>query len=179
MMLAPRLGGDAVLRLLDETHVDELLAHVAENRTHLDQWLELPIHSREDAAAFIRHNLDALATGTGMSLGLWVGGHLAGVVGLGRVDHQSRSASIGYWIGAAYGGRGLVTEAVRALIDHAFDTFDLHRVEISCPAAHRRSRAIPERLGFREEGTRRQAIWLHGDVLDEVLYGLLAPEWGR
>jgi len=55
----------------------------------------------------------------------------------------------------------------------------LHRVEIRCDPDNLRSRAIPNRLGFTEEGTLRQVAWQYDHFLDLVVYSLLADEWGK
>jgi ribosomal-protein-serine acetyltransferase len=70
-----------------------------------------------------------------------------------------------------------MTAAVRALIGHAFGVWGLHRIEIAAAVENARSRAIPERLGFREEGVRRDGE-RHGErYLDLVVYSLLDSEW--
>jgi ribosomal-protein-serine acetyltransferase len=167
------------LRLLEERHAAALYAHVEANRAHLGVWLEelAGMQSVDDARVFIRGGLDGFVKGSGLTLGIWVDGRLGGGIGLGNLQADSRSGMIGYWLGADYVGRGLVTDAVRVLLDYAFGERELHRVDITCPATNLPSRRIPERLGFREEGTRRQAVWVHGQPLDEVLYGMLADEW--
>ncbi len=58
----------------------------------------------------------------------------------------------------------------------AFDEWNLHRIEIHCAPANHRSRAIPERLGFREEATLRETELVGGRYLDSVVYGLLEGE---
>ncbi|MBK5218995.1 MAG: GNAT family N-acetyltransferase [Thermoleophilia bacterium] len=55
--------------------------------------------------------------------------------------------------------------------------WDLNRVEIEAAVANSRSRAIPERLGYREEGTLREAERIGDHYLDSVLYAVLASEW--
>jgi ribosomal-protein-serine acetyltransferase len=74
-------------------------------------------------------------------------------------------------------GRGTMTAAVRALVDHAFGEWGLHRVVIEAAVDNAPSRAVPERLGFREEGVRRAAE-RHGErYLDLVVYAMLAVDW--
>jgi ribosomal-protein-serine acetyltransferase len=63
------------------------------------------------------------------------------------------------------------------LVDHALSTWRLHRVEIRAAPENRRSRAIPERLGFRQEGTLREAQLVDGRYLDSVIYAVLAADW--
>lgn len=70
-----------------------------------------------------------------------------------------------------------MTAAVRALVDHACGEWGLHRVEIHCASGNRRSRAIPERFGFRKEALLRETELMGGRYLDAVVYGVLDDEW--
>jgi ribosomal-protein-serine acetyltransferase len=92
------------------------------------------------------------------------------------IDRVARNAIIGYWLAEEYEGRGLITRAVRALIDHAFGEWQLHRVEIRAAAENVRSRAVPERLGFTQEGVLREAELVGGEYQDLVVYGLVATD---
>ncbi len=67
--------------------------------------------------------------------------------------------------------------ACRVLIDHAFDSLKLNRVEMHCGVENKKSRKIAEKLGFREEGVIRQSGWLHDHFVDYVIYGMLSSEW--
>jgi ribosomal-protein-serine acetyltransferase len=71
-----------------------------------------------------------------------------------------------------------MTTVVRALVDHVFYEWELHRLEIHCAPDNHRSRAIPERLGFREEALLRETELIQGRYVDSVVYGLLEEEWG-
>lgn len=179
MSLTRALHDGARLAPLEAGDAGALIAHLDESRAHLAQWLpELEsIASLDDARAFLAEDARTAVAGTGVSCGVWVGARLAGVVGIGAIDLDVRTATLGYWLGPAFLGRGLATAGVAAVLDHAFGTLGLRRVEITCPAHNPRSRALPERLGFTLEGTRREALWLRGRPVDEVIYGLLAPEW--
>jgi ribosomal-protein-serine acetyltransferase len=69
--------------------------------------------------------------------------------------------------------------AVRALVDHAFGTWRLHRVEIRVAVDNARSRAIPERLGFKEAGLLSNAERIGERLIDQVVYAVLAVEWAQ
>jgi ribosomal-protein-serine acetyltransferase len=97
-------------------------------------------------------------------------------VGL-RIDSYSVSAEVGYWIDGGYEGRGLVTKAVAATLDHAFGQLCLARVTLHTDAANERSRALARRLGFIQEGVLRKAIAFPHERRDMVAYALLADEW--
>ena len=174
------LPGGERLRLFEESDADELYALTDRNRAHLEPWLPWVSATRSpaDSLEFIRITRRQADADDGEQLAIVDrGGAIAGVVGFHRVDWQNRATTIGYWLGAEHQGRGVMTEAVRALVDAAFSERALHRIEISAAVGNARSRAIPERLGFREEGVRRDAE-RHGErYLDLVVYGMLAPDW--
>lgn len=86
-------------------------------------------------------------------------------------------AEIGYMLGQRFEGHGIITRAVIAVLDAAIDRLDLQRFEIRCAPDNQRSRAIPQRLGFHEEGLLRGSAQLDGRYHDEILYALLAEEW--
>src|SRR5918997_1771233 len=174
-----KLSERAVLRLLEVRHAEELAELTDRNRDHLRAWLPWVDSSRtvEDRRNFIRGALRQFAENNGFQAGLWYDGRLAGVVGYHGIDWENRGTTLGYWLGQEYQGKGLMTSACRALVDHALLELGLNRVGIACAVENRRSRAIPERLGFRNEGVQRQAEWLYDRFVDHALYAMLASEW--
>jgi ribosomal-protein-serine acetyltransferase len=109
-------------------------------------------------AAVIRLTRRQVADNDGFQTAIVCDGRIVGAVGFHGIDWDNRSSSIGYWLDAGHQGRGIMTSAVRALVDHALRGWELNRVEIRAAPDNRRSRAIPERLGIppgrRAEGGR-------------------------
>ncbi|MEE1768343.1 GNAT family protein [Streptomyces sp. JV185] len=102
---------------------------------------------------------------------------LVGAVTL-NCDMAMKAGEIGYWIDAAFEGRGLVTRAATAVLDQALGRIGLDRVELRTGTDNARSRSVARRLGFTEEGLLREAvIFPNGSRDDDVVYGLLAREW--
>jgi ribosomal-protein-serine acetyltransferase len=180
-MFPARLRDNACLELLELRHADELYAVTDKNRQHLREWLPWLDNTRsaEDTKAFIRLTRKQLADDNGFQTVIRYRGALVGVIGHHRVDRANRATSLGYWLAPDAQRQGIMTDACRMYIEHAFQTMGLHRVEIRCAVENRRSRALPERLGFRAEGTIRHGEWLYDRYVDHVLYGLLAEEWSR
>jgi ribosomal-protein-serine acetyltransferase len=104
-------------------------------------------------------------------------GRIVGGIGFHQLDWENRSTSIGYWIAEAAQRRGIVTRAVAALVDHAFKVWKLNRVEIQAATDNERSRAVPLRLGFTEEGVLRQTERVGDRFVDHVVYAMLAQDW--
>ena len=73
-----------------------------------------------------------------------------------------QSCFVGYWIGRAHGGQGLMSEALALAVRHAFDGLKLHRVEANIAPSNRVSRAVAKRCGFRFEGRARALLHLDG-----------------
>ena len=178
-MFEKDLGSGLSLRLLERQHAEALFARTDRNRAHLRPWLPWvdAVRSAADTRAFIEEGLQRFARGAGYELGIWQEGALVGVIGVHEIDAQNAQASIGYWLDAAHQGQGIMTRAVVAVLDDLFFERGLHRVEIRVDPENRRSRAIPERLGFRMEGVLREAICYRDRWGDLVIYGILDREW--
>ena len=167
------------LHLLEERHADELFAVIEANRERLERWLPWvsSMHDVDGSRRYIIGALQQFADGNGMAVGVRYQDKLAGVVNLHFVDRYSSRTAIGYWLGEAVQGKGLITRACARLVDHAFGPLELNRVEIRCASDNAKSRAVPERLGFKEEGTLRQTERVGDRLVDHVVYGMLAGEW--
>ena len=85
-------------------------------------------------------------------------------------DVERVGAELGYWLGEPYWGRGIATEAVRAVTGHALASPDLRRVFALPFAENRASARVLEKAGFTLEGVLRSSAMKDGRVLDQLLY---------
>jgi ribosomal-protein-serine acetyltransferase len=173
------LGDGRSLRPLDDADADELFALIDANRAYLAHWMPFVGQTRgiADSLAFIRAARRQDEEQRGMQLALVQHDQIIGVAGFHAIDWTRRSTSIGYWLAADRQGAGTMTAAVAGLLDHAFDRLALSRVEIRAGVLNARSRAIPQRLGFREEGVLRSAERIGPRVIDHVVYVMTARDW--
>jgi ribosomal-protein-serine acetyltransferase len=167
------------LRLLTEAHSSLLFRLINRNRAMLRQWLPWVDGTRslDDTRRFIRFGLRQHAKRNGLHAGVWVEQQLAGIISFNYLDQGKRQTEIGYWLGQDFQGRGLMSAACRAMIHYAFTRLGLERIEIRCAAANSRSRAIPERLGFEQEGIIPQLEWQTETYVDTVVYSMTAAAW--
>jgi ribosomal-protein-serine acetyltransferase len=159
-----------------------LLFHVADcNRQHLRTWLPWvdQTHSPDDVRAFIRSVADRIESGDELHAAIWVDGDIAGAIGHHAIDWPNRSCSLGYWISREHEGRGIVTRCCHRMLDYLFDERGLHRVEIRCGTGNQRSAAIPQRLGFRQDGVLRQAQRVNQTWIDLMVWSMLENEWRK
>lgn len=174
-----KAGRGLELRPLSLRDAGILFALVDANRDRLRRWLPWPDSNVSvlDSRAYILRMRAQARAGSARSYGLWWKGELVGIAGFVWIDSANRSAAIGYWLAKPAEGHGLMTLAVSTLLRHGFRALKLNRIEIRAGVRNRRSRAIPERLGFRHEGTLRQAERLADRYVDHAVYGLLANAW--
>jgi ribosomal-protein-serine acetyltransferase len=165
--------------VLDEADDETMFALISRNRTHLDSWLRWSgrVQSVDDTRALIERFRAKHALGDGFHAGLWFGGEMAGGVVCHFINRESNKTEIGYWLGADYVGKGLVTRACRAVITQLFEREKLHRIEIQCAVDNVPSRAVAERLGFTLEGIKRESDWITSSYRDHAMYALLDREW--
>lgn len=172
---------DEVLELssLDESRAGELFELIDSNRQYLRKWLPWLDNNQylQNTVDFIKLSRKQYSDNLSMNLAVCTEGAIAGIISLHRIDWLNRSTHIGYWLGETYQGSGLITRACRGLTDYAFNNMGFNRVEIRCAPVNSKSRAVPERLGFKEEGVLRQAEWLYDHFVDHVVYSMLRDDW--
>lgn len=178
-MFSATLRPGVELRLPEERHAASLYKVIDADREYLREWLVwVTAKTKEDdILAWVRAVREQLAENKGFSAVLWVEGRVAGVVGINPISWLYRKAEIGYWLASEFQGRGLMTDACRAVIRHLLVELDLHRIEIHCASGNTRSKAIPRRLGFTHEGTLREAQFINDRFVDLEVYSLLRGEF--
>jgi [ribosomal protein S5]-alanine N-acetyltransferase len=145
----------------------------------LRYWDSPPWTEPERAQRFIAGCRQMAEEGTGARLAIdrATDGAFVGWCGLTRWNPDFRSASLGYCLAEAAWGHGYATEAARALLQWAFDTVDLNRVQAEADTRNLASARVLEKLGFVHEGTLREDCVVNGDVSDSWVFGLLRREW--
>lgn len=174
-----RIDDQLELRQRMPEDAEELFGLTDLNRAYLKKWLPwLDVcTSPADTLATIEVSLQQAADGTGLALAIWEQGRIVGVTSFNEISKINRIGEIGYWLGEAQQGRGIMTRSVRALIEHGFANMKLNRITITAATGNRASRSIAEKLGLRMEGTAREAEWLYDHYVDLVRYAVLAREW--
>ncbi len=180
-MFTLQIKEELSLKLLEKRDTKELFSLVEESRDFLREWLPWvdDMQREKEYEPVIELWLKQFASQEGLQAGIIYKGKLAGVAGFNSIDWANRKASIGYWLSEKYQGLGIVTNVVKALITCAFAEYNLNRVEIECGVENKKSRAIPERIGLRQEGVIREGEYLYDHFHDLALYSILAKEWRK
>jgi len=85
-------------------------------------------------------------------------------------DVHRFNAEIGFWLGEEFWGRGIMTEVVRAVSDHAFAKLSFHRLYAEVFAFNEASARVLEKAGYTREGVLRQSAFKAGERVDQLLY---------
>jgi ribosomal-protein-serine acetyltransferase len=167
------------LRLLVHEHAAALFALTDTNRAYLREWLPWldSVRVVSDTAGFIAKTLQTYEQTRTFTVGMWWRARLVGVLSHNHIDWDNRVTHPGYWLASDCQGNGIATRCCRALIQHAFDSLDLNRVEICTAIGNHRSASVTKRLGFTQEGVRRQGEWLYDRFVDLNVHAMLRSTW--
>jgi ribosomal-protein-alanine N-acetyltransferase len=102
---------------------------------------------------------------------------VVGTCTLASLSSEHRRAELGFALARAHWGHGYIAEALPALVNFAFETLDLHRLEADVDPRNERSIRAIVRLGFEREGHLRERYHVNGELQDAILYGLLRRDW--
>lgn len=167
------------LEFLQVIHAESLYNVVNANRAYLKVWLPWVDHM-QNVANFRQHIIETnkrAADKTDYAFAIIIDKNIVGRMGLHHINQQNKIGEIGYWLADGMQGRGIITRCCKALLTHGFTVLDLNRIEIKCGLRNSKSKAIPEKLGFKQEGILKQAEWLNGKFIDLYLYAMLKEEW--
>lgn len=166
------------LRPVADTDAGELVA-LHTNATVLRYWDAPPWREPGRAERFIATSRQMAEDGTGARLAIERTADAAflGWCTLSRWNPTYRSAALGYCLHDTAWGQGYATEAARALLQWAFGSLDLNRVQAETDTRNAASARVLEKLGFAREGTLREDCVVDGEVSDSWVYGLLRREW--
>lgn len=182
-MYAIRLSEDldAELRPIEPWQAEEFLAHIDRARANVDPWISWAGRSTdlESARATLQNYADQQAADSGRIFGIWLDGTLVGGTLFVKFDVKRGSCEIGVWSEAAGQGKGLISAAVRQLIDYALIERGLHRVEWINAVQNLRSRGVAERIGMQRDGVLRGFVEFRGERGDAEIWSMLAPDWRK
>ncbi len=180
MTLATPILRTTRLRLRPFTEADADLLFALHSSTHVMRyWDSAPWNDRARAERFIAMcgRIADEGTGARVAIDRASDGAFVGWCGLTNWDPDNRSASLGYCLDPAMWGHGYATEAAHALLQWAFDTLDLNRVQAEADTRNAASGRVLEKIGFVREGTLREDCVVNGEVSDSWVFGLLRREW--
>jgi len=147
-------------------------------RDYMREWLPFvdTTHDVEDTGNYVRY---VLQTGE-QQFTIYYKDKFVGLAGFKDIDKDNHKTEIGYWLSKNAQGKGIMTQTVCKLLKYAFCEMDINRVQIKVAIDNKKSRNIPEKLGFEVEGIERDGELLVDNVYtDIVVYSLLKREYDK
>jgi glyoxylase I family protein len=164
-----------VLRPIRLADTAALLPLFADGET-MRYWAHGPVENVRDVQGIIAGNLPP-QNAPKSSFAITREGRTVGVVNFYR--QQDGMAGLGYILDKALWGKGYVSEAIGAALDHGFGTLGLHRIWLEIDPRNHGSIRVAQKCGFAAEGVARESFLLAGEYLDSVYYSMLRDEWLR
>lgn len=165
-------GQGFTLRQLREGDAASLQKHA--DNTNISDFLfdRFPSpYTVDDAIAFIKLKMTEEPQ---THFAIAVDDQVVGVIGIDfREDIYSKAPLMGYWIGEAYWGRGIMPQVLKLVVDYGFNNLDIVRMQAGVLGNNPKSMRVLEKAGFVKEGILRNAIFKKGVVLDEHVYGIV------
>jgi len=159
-----------LLAPLRTEHAGAYAELIDESRAELGRWLPWVSHSHgpEDVRAFITtvdERRERAAT-----FGIVVDGAPAGMIELHEPSRALGLASVGYWLGTRFTGRGIMTKSLERFATFVFEAHGIHRLELYAAVDNVKSRRVAERAGFTFEALLRERLKFGEEYLDAALY---------
>jgi RimJ/RimL family protein N-acetyltransferase len=166
------------LRQILPSDAESLFAILSDEET-MEFYGHEPHQSLNETKDLIRQIEERYARKEALRWGITLKGkdRLIGSCSLFHFDEGFDCAETGYDLNRAFWGKGVMTEAMSAILTFGFSELGLHRVEAVIDIANERSKNLLLKLGFTYEGNLRERFPFRGHFLDEHFFGLLKDEW--
>lgn len=166
------------LRSITPTDVDDFFK-IYSNPEVMRYWSSPPLPDRDAASEQIANIQKGFERREMLKWGIArrTDSRLIGSVTLFHPDFTHRRVELGYALGRDYWRQGFMKETLNAVLDYAFNSLNMHRIEADVDPRNDASVRTLERLGFKREGYLRERWQVSGEIQDAYFYGLLKPEW--
>jgi ribosomal-protein-alanine N-acetyltransferase len=147
------------------------------SNSHVMAFLDRPAAtSMADAAQLVKKINDSLELHEGITWGICCKSdpRLVGTIGLWQISKEHYRAELGYLLHPDYQGKGLMQEAIEAVLNYGFDVMQLHSVEANVNPLNNASIRLLERNNFIREAWFRENYYYNGKFLDTYVYSLLS-----
>jgi [ribosomal protein S5]-alanine N-acetyltransferase len=177
----PRLTTDRLVLRAIQPRDAEALFPIFSDADAMQYYGHLPHQSLADTQALIAQIQARYVQRAALRWGITRAGddRVIGSCGFHRFDEGFHRAETGYELQRAAWGRGIMAEAMSAILSFGFTELGLHRVEAIIDDANARSKGLLLKLGFTYEGALRERYHFRDRFEDEYFFGLLAHEWQR
>lgn len=168
------------LKYIDRDDADALFNTIDTHRTFLSEWLTFITYSltSEDSNNYIQSLIEDPNFNSQPVFTIRQDNELIGLIGYKDTNVHNGCSELGYWLCEDQQKKGIMTTAMKKLIQHGFESIGLHRIQLRIAVGNMNSRNLAERLGFRSEGILRDAEKVNDNTYRDLeILSLLKPEF--
>ena len=163
-----------LLRRISETDVEEILELRSDPKTM--KYIPRPlVKTKEEAMAHFRMIDDKIENNEGINWAITIKGNpkLIGIIGHYRIQPENHRCEIGYMILPQYNGQGIITEAIKIVLEYGFNNLQMHSIEAIIDPENKASERVLQKNGFvKEAHIIENELW-NGRFWDTVIYSIL------
>ena len=176
-----RLNGDNItLKVLSPEDAEEVLSFYIRNKSYLKPFepsRKDNFYTLESQKKSIVEHYNQFLNGSNISFGIYKENNLIGKIQLSNIVlGVFRNAFIGYAMDEKEQGKGYMKEAVRLVLDYAFNDVELHRIEATALVDNLKSKSVLNSCGFKEIGISEKYLFINGDWRDHCVFYKVAEE---
>jgi len=160
------------VRKWDEADLNSLVKYA--NNWNIAKWLTNGFphpYTRADGEAY----LSMIAKDNPVKVfAIDINGEAVGSIGIfPQSDIHEKNAEMGYWLAEEYWGQGIMTKVIQEIVEYGFRTFDIVRIFARPFSTNLKSQRVLEKAGFVFEARLKNALFKHGEFIDELIYAKL------
>ncbi len=174
-----KVNDKIILKQIELSDAGDVFNTINTERDYLGEWLPFVEYTKRqnDTESFITSIYNEPADKQELVFVIRYENIFAGLIGFKGTDRLNKKTEIGYWLSQLYQKKGIITESVKTLVNHAFKNMAINSVQIKCATGNIPSKNIPKRLGFRFEGIERDGEILTGDKYTDLeVYSILKKD---
>jgi [ribosomal protein S5]-alanine N-acetyltransferase len=170
-------GHNVVLRELRTSDAQSLFAMLTTEE--VSRFISPPPSTVEGFERFIAWTLRMRTAGTYACFAVTLKGHdtAIGIFQVRELEHGFGTAEWGFAIGSPFWGTGIFADGADLVLEFAFETLGVHRLEARCAVKNGRGNGALRKIGAVQEGVLRKSFLRNGEYLDQVLYGVIEDDW--
>ncbi|AZZ60992.1 GNAT family N-acetyltransferase [Oenococcus sp. UCMA 16435] len=167
------------LVLPEQKYAKKLFEIIEVDRKPLSMWMPWVkiTKSEKNEIDFINYAREKTAKYQLLELTIIVDNQPIGMIDLHNIDRNDHRAEVGYWMFSKYQGKGIMTEALKHLLNIAFNELSLNKIIVMADSENQKSKAIPRRLGFRQEGTLKEEIFMNSQFRNLDIFAITVGEY--
>ncbi len=174
-----KINTEIELKQIQLSDAKEIFTTIDNQREYLGEWLPFVKITEKitDTESFIKSVLEAPEDKQEYIFVIRYKSEFAGIIGFRDTDHMNLKTEIGYWLSEQFQGKGIISRAVKEIINFTFNELEMNRLQIRCAVGNEKSKRIPQKLNFTFEGIERAGELLDNEGFTDVeVYSLLRSD---